>query len=56
MEDNDDSIAISFLLALANTMKNAPQNVGDKAREKPAPTLYLRLSEMIMMVSKFILV
>ncbi|KAF8161530.1 armadillo-type protein [Crassisporium funariophilum] len=33
VKGNDDSIATSFILALANVMRNASQNVGDKARE-----------------------
>ena len=33
VKSNDDSIATSFLLALANVMRNASQSVGDKARE-----------------------
>ena len=33
VKGNDDPIATSFLLALANVMRNASQNVGDKARE-----------------------
>jgi len=33
VKGNDDSIATSFLLALANVMRNASPNVGDKARE-----------------------
>ena len=33
VKGNDDSIATSFLLALANVMRNASQSVGDKARE-----------------------
>jgi hypothetical protein len=33
VKGNDDSIATSFLLALSNVMRNASQNVGDKARE-----------------------
>jgi hypothetical protein len=33
VKGNDDFIATSFLLALANVMRNASQSVGDKARE-----------------------
>jgi hypothetical protein len=33
VKGNDDSIATSFLLALANVMRNTSQSVGDKARE-----------------------
>ena len=33
VKSNDDSIATSFLLALANVLRNASQSVGDKARE-----------------------
>ena len=33
VKGNDDSIATSFLLALANVMRSASQSAGDKARE-----------------------
>lgn len=33
VKGNDDSIATSFISALANVMRNASQSIGDKARE-----------------------
>ena len=48
VKSNDDSIATSFVLALANIMRNTSQSVWDKAREACIDTVSEALKTNIM--------